>query len=533
VSETVRSYTPPPGFRRKRRQRKVAKRRGFGCLYVFALAAILAGLGAWLTRDTCPLQQLVPRDRTYHIVLLDLLNHRGEMAASPVWDALPDAMNGDMLRDTLSQRGWMPDWILNNLIGRTCYVTGNDLDEFGDALFITRMSRVGRIVEAGHLFLPGIRSDSAGGLRLRHLRESGLYYAVRGRMLVVSPSREALVRTLTLTEPDRINPGVLDTALSDTGTEQVRGILTPGPDDPLGAAVESASFALQIDSAGARVQCRAALRPEWRDRLESLAGQAVPVQLPAALPGMLQVSVNMGISLQQTVYALGDALEIPSLTEERWGESDEPRSEEQQANIEHLRALLGMAGPGVTASMHGIDLNEILPLPELVFAMETNPTLVQGFFEALPDPPASAKPWDPYPRYDTATGVLRVPAPWGPSLEPTLAVRDGRLLVSTSANAAAALFDAPANASTEIQRGNIHLRAEPHPLGTALTEAGRLLARDGLLKGFTLQSYDAWAAAVLAKARILDEASLTASFEPGGISVECVLKAAGNIPDTL
>lgn len=57
---------------------------------------------------------------------------------------------------------------------------------------------MGLLLERIHTFADFIQDDEAGGLHLRYLPDARLYYAVRGRILIVTPSRDRLVESLTL-----------------------------------------------------------------------------------------------------------------------------------------------------------------------------------------------------------------------------------------------------------------------------------------------------------------------------------------------
>ena len=51
------------------------------------------------------------------------------------------------LRRQLASELPMPEWMLRNLLGETIYVTANDVENLSDVIVVTKMSRVGTLIE--------------------------------------------------------------------------------------------------------------------------------------------------------------------------------------------------------------------------------------------------------------------------------------------------------------------------------------------------------------------------------------------------
>ena len=159
----------------------------------FLLLLLLAGAAYWISRDTHPLHSLIPSQQKYSVVLRDILKNRAELAESAVWDTLPPESGSGKITQALRGELGLPEWMARNIIVDDCYISGNDLRDFSDVLCVTKMTRIGTLVEQLHWVTSRIRRDTAGGLGLRHVPNAGMFYAVRGRILLISPSRDALV----------------------------------------------------------------------------------------------------------------------------------------------------------------------------------------------------------------------------------------------------------------------------------------------------------------------------------------------------
>jgi hypothetical protein len=427
----------------------------------------------WLTRDTTRIGSVVPRQQHFVVVVHDLLDHQETLAASPIWDALPAEANLAARMPDLVPAEGTPGWVANNLIGRQLLVTGRD----DQLLCVTRMSRVGRLLEPFSRFLDSVAHDEAGGLALRHAKASGMYYAVRGRLLILSPSRDTLIQALTLRPEDRVADDVLARLLDDAGTEQLRGVVDYSASSTF---LQGATFALRTDETTTHLQWRATLQPAWRQRLAPVLDGLRPERLPAPPPGLVQVSANLGGRLDALTTVLRDGDGTTTV------ETDE---DDAAALAERGLALLGLIGPDVTLSWTGTAFNEIVPAPLLLATAATNPDVMNGFLAQF-TAPEGAHPHESVPRYDAATGRVRLPMAGGTGLEPTFLVRDARLVAASSPRALEALpgGDAP---DTLDREANLYVRAAPTPVVDALGKAGALFAESGLLRGMTADAFAA------------------------------------------
>lgn len=524
MSDAVRSYgTLASGPRPRRRGRF----RGFLVL------AILAAVGyAWFsTRDTWPAPRLIPGDQKFWLAVTNIAEKRQKVAQSDVIKSLSGWFDTSALQRALQQDIPLPSWVVNNLMGETCYISGNDIDQFSDVLIVTKMTRVGAILERLHGFSSSVEDDPAGGLALRKIAGQSVYYAARGRILAISPSRDALIRALTLRPEECASGKALARALEQSGSEDLRGSISFEKGDPLGDVVESMRFALRIDPAQAKLICRATLRPDVESRLGLLLRDASPQQLRAPVDGMLVVSADFRKPVPDVWAGLGEALGMPALSAEKW-ETWKQLPEEGPAGVPQvLTAVLDEAGPDVSLSWCGMDLNEMLPVPEIVGVFDAGRVSLENVYASFPPIPEDTPAWEAYPRYDAKQKRMVVPLVGGPSLKPTAAAYGNGLLVSTSSAVADRLLAKPAATATLPQPGNLYVRMRPLPCVQAVAGAARQLVEIDALKGYTRESFEAEVRQWAEKAQAIDDVSVLLSVDRGEVLGE--LTVATRLGETI
>lgn len=531
MSDTVRSYSTQAGARRRRR--KGFRPRHAGLITVF----VLLGYASWTTRDVHPIARFIPADQKYCIEFVELLETRTRIAQSAVWSALPESV---LMGEVPVLLGLDPEsagappagmfgWVFNNLVPGSLYLTGRDLETFGDVLVLSRMSRVGCLLERFHDLVPGVDADPAGGLELRRIPDQGIYYAVRGRVLMASPSREALIRSLVLAPEDAVSEEVLDATLGRVGREDVHGTVTLAEDDPLGQAFSSVGFAVRIDPSEAQVVCRARLREAFRDQWRGLLDEAEPRPLTAPPDGMLTVSADFGKPVREVWTGLAEGLEgygIEAISSEDWQTWEQPPEDGEIGPQHFFAGLLGSTGPGIRLSWCGVDLNEMVPMPEIAGTFDADPEAIPRFVEATPAAPDDAVPWASFARYDEETQRVHLPMAGGPSIEPTAVPCAAGLLVSTSKTVADELVAAVPTEHLPGE-GNLYIRVRPYPCVEKIVEAGRLLAEQNLLRGHTLESYAATTGEWLASAASIEQVSALVAVEKDELRLDLSLVCAG------
>ena len=526
MSDAVRSYTPRTHLPLQPRHRKTRKKgRGCGAALFLAVLVVVGGVFWWLTRDTYPLERLIPADQKYQLFAADVLTKRGKVAESEAWRAIPPSLEWSNIPQKLAEDFGMPQWILNNLLPGTCHVSGNALEAFSDVLFVTKTTRIGCLLGKLSRFLPMSEHDVAGGLHLRRLAGQDLYYAVRGRLLLVSPSRDALIRALTVRQEDSLGEK-RPAAWGVSGAEDVQGTVTLSPEDPLGNVFRNLTFAVRVDSHSVTAKCRGVLRPEFVSRFGDLLAEAQPQTLLAPPEGILQVSLNLGKPVRELWTATGEALDKRELLEGLWESWSAAPDDGVQGAPRLATGLLGPLGPGIRLSWRGVDLNAMLPMPEVVATLDSPPDRILEAFEAIPPPPPGSRPWDMYPRYDPETKRVHLPLIGGPSIEPTAGVYGDALLISSSRTVGDALLDAPPKAAPLDQKGNLYVRVRPAPCIKAVSDVASLFVAHNLLRGWTSDKLAEAVAPWSAAAAVIDEITALGAYDNGEVSADLELLCA-------
>lgn len=528
MSEVVRNYTGQAGSMRTRPRR--FRRRGWLLRTLVPLVAFATVLFWWTTRDSYRFAACIPADQRLTVILDDPLPARSRVVESQVWDALPDEWTSIKQPALTSDDIGIPQWVMNNLFYKRAIVTGNELGEASDVVLLTRMTRIGTLLERFHGIMGGVEDDYAGGLYLRTVPGHGIHYAVRGRLLLLSQSRDALIRSLTLTESDQLPQTQFD-ELARSGGEDIRGTVALSPEHALGQYFETIAFALRVDSDAAHAKCRAIIRPEAVKRFAALTQGVSPTSLRVPPDGLISVSGNFGKPVEEIWSALGEITGVPWLGAAQWQAWRAGNPENPLGVGPFLTGLVGDKGPGIQLAMTSIDTNEFVPLPILVAVLDGDVAGVKAQLESIPAPPADVQPWDPFPRFDAENGMAYIPLMGGPSLEPAVAAHQDTVLISSSRAAAEAYLAKGAPRQELPQPGNLYVRIQPGPLVEAVIDAGRLLVEIDCLHGYSPETYEVAAASWSNAAQKIDSITGIAAVQGNTIDLEFRIACPGAAPE--
>src|SRR5690606_19284636 len=145
----------------------------------------------------------------------------------------------------------------------------------------------------------------------------------------------------------------------------VQGSIALEPDDPLGHLLSSVGFALRLDPDRAKLKYRASLRPDLDPEFARLLDEATPQTLTAPKEGMLVASADLGKPVREVWTGLGDAFGWEICSEEQWAAWRAVPEDGSVGMAAMLTAVLEQAGPGFCIEWRGIDVNEIIPMPQL------------------------------------------------------------------------------------------------------------------------------------------------------------------------
>lgn len=523
MSETPRVYSASGSrFQLVRRQRRRRLVRG-------ALIAVLAALIyiVWISRDTHPVSEFVAANQHLQVTAPHLTFARHRVGASRVWEGVPDDLMPVALPHVLGDSHGLPEWMISNLAGGGVILTANDVSGWNDFVFISRMTRVGCVLERALRLAPSTGTDWAGGLRLRYWKPQALYYAVRGRTLLASPSRAAIIDALTLEEPERVKASTVEASLKRAGAEDFRGVWVLDEGTTLGHVVDRVRFAVRIEADEAYVKLQAAFRPEVAADLGAYWGNTSPQRLPQPFDGPMAVSANFGTDVEDTWAALSELFSVPWLTREQW---EQWRGEDDgQSAAAVLTGLLGPMGPSVRVTWQSLDLNEMAPTPILVGGVSGDRAQAERFLAALDGGSADSSRLRAGVFYDAEAGEVTAPLMSGSSMTPVGRWSDEGLVFCTSNAEGARLLGAEDPATIQLDRpGNLYVRIRPLACTQLFVQAGRDLVQEGLIRGYTAQSYERASARWLETAGALELAEALATVNDQGVEADLYIKCSGS-----
>ncbi len=508
MSDTQRVYQRTRG----------SSRRGTGAGWLAGRAVLALVLLAvvwffWTTRDSHPMHRLIPAAQQYRVLVTDFLAKRQRLAQSRLWQLAPAESAAVELQARVAGDTGLPDWVLNNLVYGTVQFSGNDLERPADGLFVTRMSRVGNLLARAYPWSGDVVRDHAGGLALRHIPEVGLWYAVRGRVLVVSMRRDTVVQALTLREEDALPRDLFEQAVAAAREEDLYARVRPPAQHPAAPYIDAVRLALRASEQEVRFTLRARLTDAYAEQAAPLLRALQPADLPAPLPGLAGLSLDLGQDLRDVWYAADAAAGADGAWRALWEQWTSAPRPGQDNTLQAPLLLLGELGPEIRLAWRGFALDAMLPWPQLVGLLEADPAFVNDIFVTLP---TVADPDDAEamtPRYDAQSGRMTWPLIGGPDLEPTAALQGNSLLLTSSRRVADELLSSvPPTAALGLQ-GNAYLVLQPGPAAEAVAEVGRLLADNAFLYGFEdATAFDAAAAPYLTLAQSLTEASCLLAY---------------------
>lgn len=488
----VRRYT-------SRRERRRAMRN-----LILLITAVAGGWFFWVTRDNWPVARLVPKDPAFQICAMDLLMNRKEIAASRVWDLAPPNTGVKEARTALSGNFGLPEWMINNLMNGLGLISGADLRDPESAIFVTRISRIGRLLETFRGFAKIIEDDPAGGLDLRHVKAGDAYYAIRGRVLVASRSRAALVHALTMNEDETLSAEDFRAVQEATAGRNLLVTVRPDAKDPFGDAFERVEMTFALKQDAAQLECKAVPRASFAPALAAIFGDKPPALQPP-VQGLAEITGDFGRPFPE-VYA-GLLLGFPdnSLVQSA-RKAIEGFAQSAGDKAPMLAKALSGLGTGFSLSWTGIDPYEVIPAPQIIARIDAPQAAGYGVLlrAALKKQPevneAEQKPW-----FDDTTKIAQFPVFGGPSLHPAVTMRDQKIVITSSTTLAQDFVAGKVPMETEDAKGNLMLRIHAGPAAAAILDAGQEFADSGYLKGFTPESFRAFADDWKARAALMGD----------------------------
>lgn len=516
--EVLRSYpariTGARGLRLGRRRRPWVR-------YAFLSIVIGVPLYAWwVTRDTYPMGALIPKEQNYTLIFPDLIQGRNRIAQTSLWDALPPGHELRGMQAQLQNDFGLPEWLVNNIVAGVVHVSGRDVAGLTDAVLVTRMTRFGTLLERYRGWIDLIETDFAGGLQLHHVKPASLYYAVRGRVVVASRDRNALVQALVLTPDDALGEEGFEEAISGTKDELIEFRARPEQWPEAAQYLDGAEARVWLDEGAARIRMAGRLNAATRELYSSVLANARPVALPATLPGALALSVNLGVPAAESWGELGKL----------FGATMDPAAAVSGLLVESAQPVAGPVlasalerlGDGWSVTYRGLNPMAFLPLPRLAALFSCDTAWADEWIRSVPAPPEEVQAWESWPRVGGEGRYLHLPLVGGPELEPTVATYGSRLLLASSMNDAQELLAAPQPKPIELT-GNVLLTILPGALLDDVQEVAAQLAQMGLIRNHTPASVPDLITPWRETAAGITRASLLLAHEDGVVTADLYL----------
>lgn len=512
MSEVLRSWSGAKPNRRGARRRPVVRNT------ILFMVFFSLGWAWWNSRDTHDIGDLLPDEPAFQIHVEDVLEKRFVIARSEFWDFLPKDHPGQAIPKALAQELDMPDWVQKNLFPGYCHISGDSMDDFEAALFVSKMTRTGVLLERFRGYIDGVEEDYAGGLKIRYVPGASVYYAIRGRVLLLSASRQTLIQSLTLHPQDAMGQDSLDTLVANVKNEALYVVLNE-PVAPVSSSFAKAELKIWLEPQFERLRVHGEIGPVWREKIEAFMPQVKPVELLVMGQGMVELSLNLGVSLSESISIVEALLEQPLDINTLLGDLPYFQSENNEAVPALLNTLLSATGPGIRLSWLGVEPHAIIPMPELLLQADLAQDGLSTLLPLLPAPDAYP-PDVSIPRYNPESGIAYLPIIGGPAIEPSLYVAHRQLNLSNSRTVLERNKANPTQIEKWSEPCNLYLRVMPAEILEAIHTLGMELAAFGVLRHHTEESFTQRVEEWQALFADVKTSYLTASHDDGELTLD-------------
>ena len=505
-----RVYTYGANLRRRRRDlRRRATTVGRG--FLIALGVLLA-LGWWFSRDAWRLGDLTPAGRAVQICVTDLPVRLEAISASGIWMLLPET---NPARAVLQQgvNGLpVPRWLVNNLSTGPSYWLLDRADDPSTLLVTTRMSRVGALAVKAASWLPVFRHDYAGGLKLLRLKDSELFLAVRGRVLLVSPSRRVLIDALTLTPDRAAGDAALELWRARAEGADLYGELDAAALERLGLPFSALAGSVRFEPGRVSARLKVTLSEAWRERLQPVLGRLAGGPLKEPPDGCASASMNLGMTPMELLRAIRDLVPDAGMVPE-WLTAESPEMPQDPGEAffrRFARMLLSGTGASYRLAWLGMDVNEMIPLPVVAGLAEEGQDALAGLAaEAVnvkapvPEDPPMIE-WTPRVAED---GAVYVRLMAGPALSLCAVPAGGEGIAFGGSLTAARVLAGQEKSAPAASAGNGIALVRIHPTACleALSAAAHELASFGWLRNMTPSAIDSKVALLRSQIGVIRE----------------------------
>jgi hypothetical protein len=523
MSEVLRNYTWGGNLRKRRRD---LRRRGTGIAkFMLPLLFVLLIAGIWLTRDNYEREGFIPADAPIEIYIHDVIGKRSKIVESNLHSLVPESSDTRRLLEQLSGDLPVPAWLINNLSADLCHLYSPGYDRMDEVIITTQMSRIGCLTERIMRFSSRIEHDFAGGLHLRRVQDAEMYYAVRGRVLLISPSRERLVHALTLSPGDSMSEERFQDGFQNSkGTDVfvcMQSEAWPFAVKPF----EKLNVAIKLEPGTSLLSVNGTFANEFMTHYAPFLADLTPQQLPTPFNSMASTSINLGTPLHTVIKEMSESFPgLDSVNKMLFPDASEADVPLPIADAPSLfREAFHLTGARTRIGWFGVDPYEMLPAPLLAATFEVNTDAVLALFERITPSTDVQSEVDLTLRLDKDILMAYSPIIGGENFEPAIGSYGRGLLFSSSAKLGRELIESTQLSESYPQPGNLYVQLKPSPIATACLDAARELAFSGMLRGHTESSIEAMASPLIATTSTMDSVVLLAACDHGQLQMNMKL----------
>ncbi|PCJ53768.1 MAG: hypothetical protein COA73_14925 [Candidatus Hydrogenedentota bacterium] len=522
MSDAVRSYRSgslpasppgrPPRFGILKNAAKIVALL-FGAMAIYVITT---------TRDTHPLQEFIAADNAYHVNVYDFINRRTAWSQSPIWDSLSESWVERDIPEQLLDNHSFPDWMVRNFVGRQIHITGNDWTEFSDAVFITRITSVGCLLERGLRWTPRFASDNAGGLRLQYIKDDAVYYAVRGRTLILSANRDAVIAALTL-DPGEIieTPPPAYSSNKPLLTARLTPNITEGPLSSFSSLEGSFHHDAQTWNTSVIGTLTEDIEAIWEPLIQPETGKGLYIPVD----GAAVLSLNTGSSLEDIWPALGTIIQNDIFTAQHWQAWKQADKTTSYTPI--LTEITRSMGQRLAVSWNGFDHNAQSPTPNATVILSHDKKTVDTQLGKLSTEPPGEEFQQAYIQNDTESGRVYFFGKGGPSQTPTLQPHNTFSILTTGIPVMKELNASDTDLGSTLQGDDtIYVSFKPEAVTAHIVELGTALADYGMIDDMNADEFSREAARWREKASLLDAISLIGKYDDGKLNVTIQIQTA-------
>lgn len=492
----------------------------------FILLILLVAGGTWFfwpSPQRGEMDSFIPADHGLEIYVHDPATRRSDLKKNPLLETIPEETALGAYLNLLTQDLPVPGWLLNNLSSGLFHISMEDSHHQDDILIITRMTRIGLLTERLVSLSGKVTKERAGGLSLKKIKDPELFYSVRNKYLLISPSRDILIRSLTLPGQEAIaqnkfREGQHRALEADLFCRLSGEIFSPAPD-----LFSELTVALRLNQAVPRVSLQGSFTEASQHKYGALLQQSlVDNALATPMNGIASLSLNLGQPLPLWCEQLAQ-IEGKQELWEHWFSSPEPLSEETSA-METLNFLLKTlfqsSGERMRLAWFGLDEKEVLPAPLLAGTLEARTDALHGAYDLVPPAPLSEDMIDFYPHIDREQLFASLPFLGGNNMTPSMTFYSDGVLLGSSEGLVRDLIQWEGISGAMSKKANLYAHLRPAQAWEAVIPSLCELADAGLLRGHTEASFMLWAQSWQEQIAPLQEIALLGAILKKGIHLE-------------